>query len=126
MKPHSKRDAIVATTIIEPYGADLDIVFADQLEAIAYQYGVNPDQVAGRAGFFAHVLSEGKFLMGFNRNHLNYGCIAHESMHCAFGILRYIGQPVEPAEEATAYLMQHINDCAITAAKQRKLPIADL
>ena len=115
---------IVAHATVDPYCADIEIVFLPDIAVAAEHYGINSERVAGRAGFYIYLPDSDKHLLAFSTIGLTYGGIAHEALHCTFGIMRQIGQALEGGEEATAYLHQHVVDCCITAAVKKEFYIS--
>jgi len=116
---------VSATTRLDPYGLTLNIIFTKDLVKTAIECDVNPEGLEGKAGF-ASDNSKGEQLIVLDYDCLNYGIIAHESLHCVFSVMKHIGQPMEGGEEAATYLLQHVIDCIITACKMKKIEISQL
>ena len=121
----SRKRPVVGNTLLEPYGLTLNIIFASDLAAAAEANNINSENMEGRAGFAA-ASDDGEQWIGLDYDGLNYGVIAHEALHTVFNVMRHIGQPLEGGEEAATYLLQHVFDCVVTAAKQKKIPISQL
>ena len=121
----SRKRPVVADTLLEPYGLRLNIIFANDLVAAADANNINSECMEGRAGFAAGG-DDGEQWIGLDYDGLSYGVIAHEALHTVFNVMKHIGQSLEGGEEAATYLLQHIIDCVITAAKQKKIPISQL
>jgi hypothetical protein len=117
---------IQAETILEPYGLKLNIIFTSDLVAAADTYHISSENMEGRAGFAACSDGDGEQWLGLDYAGLSYGVIAHESLHIVYNVMKQIGQPLEGGEEAAAYLLQHIFDCVVTAAKAKKIDISPL
>ena len=121
----SRKRPAVANTVLEPYGIRLNVIFASDLVKAAEANNINSASLEGRAGFAAGS-EDGEQWIGLDYDGLNYGIIAHESLHTVFNVMKHIGQPLEGGEEASSYLLQHIFDCVVTAAKQKKIPVSQL
>jgi hypothetical protein len=117
---------VFAQTVLEPYGIKLTIIFTSDLVAAADAHHIISDNLEGRAGFAAGSDVDGEQWIGLDYNGLSYGVIAHEALHIVYNVMKQIGQPLEGGEEAAAYLLQHIFDCVVTAAKVKKIDIAQL
>ena len=121
----TRKRPVVGDTLLEPYGLKLHIIFTHDLAKAADVCNINSENMEGRAGFAA-ASDDGEQWIGLDYDGLSYGVIAHESLHIVFNVMKHIGQPLEGGEEAATYLLQHIIDCVITAAKQKKIPISQL
>lgn len=117
---------VTAQTVLSPYGIKLTIIFTSDLVAAADAHDINSEIMEGRAGFAAGADGDGEQWIGLDYSGLSYGVIAHEALHVVYNVMKHIGQPLEGGEEAAAYLLQHIFDCVVTAAKMKKIDIAPL
>ena len=124
-KPRKKKPdgPVVARMHLAPYGAELIVVFHDDMVEVADHSGVDSSSVDGRGGFYAFIGDDERHLIALNTQGLCAGAICHEAMHCVFGIMREIGQPLEGAEEPVAYLLQHVFDSCIKAAARQGIGV---
>jgi len=115
----TKKDYTASITL-NPFHYEVLVILANNFNATIAKLGIgreHKDKSGLSVGYGDH------HVLVFDTNVLDHGIIAHESAHCTFDALAFVGQDPVSGEETFAYMLQYLVETIHEICKEQKVKI---